>query len=96
MYAIRSYYGDLYRVMQWMFSELAVGHHRFANRGDKYQTPPVVFGGLLGADYEIINNKYRIKKIYGGLNWTPDLRSPLTEPGVNIKEGDYIISINVV
>ncbi len=85
---------DLYRVMQWMFSELSVGHHRFANRGDKYQIPPKVSVGLLGADYNIVNNRYQIKKIYGGLNWTPDLRSPLTEPGVNVNEGDFIISIN--
>ena len=42
-------------------------------------------GGLLGADYEVANGRYRFKKIYGGLNWTPNLRSPLTEPGVNVK-----------
>jgi tricorn protease len=51
-------------------------------------------GGLLGADYEISNNRYRIKKIYGGLNWTPDLRSPLTEPGVDVQTGDYILTVN--
>ena len=32
--------------------------------------------------------------IYGGLNWNPDLRSPLTEPGLNIKKGDYILAVN--
>ena len=85
---------DLYRVMQWMFSELAVGHHRFTSRGDKYQNPPKIKGGLLGADYKVVNNRFQITKIYGGLNWNPDLRSPLTEPGINIKEGDFIIAIN--
>ena len=84
---------DLYRVMQWMCSELAVGHHRFS-AGDRRVNPDVVVGGLLGADYEVNNNRYRVKKIYGGLNWTPDLRSPLTEPGVDVKVGDYIISVN--
>jgi tricorn protease len=54
----------------------------------------MVPGGLLGADYENNNNRYRIKKIYGGLNWTPDLRSPLTEPGVNVQVGDYILKVN--
>ncbi len=84
---------DLYRVMQWMCSELAVGHHRFSE-GDRRVNPAFVPGGLLGADYEVNNGRYRIKKIYGGLNWTPDLRSPLTEPGVDVKVGDYIIGVN--
>lgn len=85
---------DLYRVMQWMFSELAVGHHRFNSDGDQLNEPKEISGGLLGADYKMVNNRYQITKIYGGLNWTPDLKSPLTEPGVDISEGDYIISVN--
>ncbi len=85
---------DLYRVMQWMMSELAVGHHRFGSRGDRMNNPDRVSGGLLGADYEVANNRYRFKKIYGGLNWNPNLRSPLTEPGVNVKEGEYLLEVN--
>jgi tricorn protease len=85
---------DLYRIMEWMFSELAVGHHRFSSRGDSMRSFNNTPGGLLGADYEVVNNHYRIKKIYGGLNWTPALKSPLTEPGVSIKEGDYILEVN--
>jgi len=85
---------DLYRVMQWMFSELSVGHHRFSAFGDRRSNPDFIPGGLLGADYDVSNNRYRIKKIYGGLNWTPDLRSPLTEPGVDVQTGDYILSVN--
>ena len=85
---------DLYRVMQWMFREISVGHHRFNATGDRRVNPDFVPGGLLGADYETSNNRYRIKKIYGGLNWTPDLRSPLTEPGVNVQVGDYILKVN--
>ncbi len=85
---------DLYRVMQWMFSELSVGHHRFDASGDRRANPSFIPGGLLGADYEVKNNRYQIKKIYGGLNWSPELRSPLTEPGVNIQVGDYILEVN--
>jgi tricorn protease len=85
---------DLYRIMTWMFSELSVGHHRFSATGDRRVNTDIVPGGLLGADFETQNNRYRIKKIYGGLNWTPDLRSPLTEPGVNVQVGDYILAIN--
>lgn len=86
--------GDLYVMMQWMFSELGVGHHRFGSRGDHLNNPDRITGGLLGADYVVNNNRYQIKKIYGGLNWTPNLRSPLTEPGVNVAEGDYLIAVN--
>ncbi len=85
---------DLYRVMQWMFSELAVGHHRFTGRGDRLNDPVSVGGGLLGADYEVSENRYRFRKIYGGLNWNPGLRSPLTEPGIEVNEGDYLIAVN--
>ena len=41
-------------------------------------TPTTVPGGLLGADYDVENGRYRFKKVYGGLNWTPSCarRSP--------------------
>jgi tricorn protease len=85
---------DLYRIMQWMFSELSVGHHRFSATGDRRVNPDFIPGGLLGADYETVGNRYRIKKIYGGLNWSPELRSPLTEPGVDVQQGDFILAVN--
>ncbi|MEO5947017.1 MAG: PDZ domain-containing protein [Chitinophagaceae bacterium] len=85
---------DLNTLIQWMCSELSVGHHRLTSGGDYLHDPKTVSGGLLGADFTIEKNRYRIKKIYGGLNWNPNLRSPLTEPGVNAKEGDYIIAVN--
>ncbi len=85
--------GDLNRVITWMCSELAVGHHRTGG-GDRLEQPKSVPGGLLGADYEMANGRYRFKKVYGGLNWTPDLRSPLTEPGVDVKAGEYLLSVN--
>lgn len=84
---------DLNRVIQWMCSELGVGHHRVGG-GDRLNNPQRVGGGLLGADFSLENNRYRLKKIYGGLNWNPDLRSPLTEPGLNVKTGDYILAID--
>ncbi len=84
--------GDLNRVLQWMSSELAVGHHRVGG-GDPFSQPRSVPGGLLGADYSIENGRYRFKKVYGGLNWNPELRSPLTEPGVNVKTGEYLLAV---
>ncbi len=86
---------DLNRVMQWMFSELAVGHHRVGG-GDSLAETEGVPGGLLGADYAVENGRYRFKKIFGGLNWTPDLRSPLTEPGVDVKPGEYLLAVEGV
>jgi tricorn protease len=84
---------DLNRVMQWMFSELAVGHHRVGG-GDSLAETRNVPGGLLGADYEIANGRYRLKKVYGGLNWNPQMRAPLTEPGVNARAGEYLLAVN--
>lgn len=84
---------DLNRLIQWMCSELAVGHHRVGG-GEILSPATTIPVGLLGADYEIVNNRYRIKKIYGGLNWNPELRSPLTEPGINAKVGEYILAVN--
>ena len=85
---------DLNTLIQWLCSELAVGHHRITSVGDRLNVAPTVSGGLLGADFSVANNRYQLKKIYGGLNWNPNLRSPLTEPGVNAKEGDYILAVN--
>ena len=83
---------DLNRVIQWMCSELAVGHHRVGG-GDFPEAPARVAGGLLGADYAVENGRYRFKKVYGGLNWSPELRSPLTEPGVDVKAGEYLLAV---
>jgi tricorn protease len=76
-----------------MCSELAVGHHEVWG-GDYLHDPETIPGGLLGADYSIENGRYRFMKVYGGLNWNPELRSPLTEPGLNIKEGEYLLAVN--
>jgi len=84
---------DLNRVIQWMCSELAVGHHR-GGGGDLPDTGKAIPGGLLGADLDVANGRYRFTKIFGGLNWNPELRSPLTEPGVNVKPGEYLLAVN--
>ena len=83
---------DVNRVIQWMSSELTVGHHR-GGGGDRLETAKSVKGGLLGADYAVANGRYRFAKVYGGLNWNPELRSPLTEPGVNVRAGEYLLAV---
>ncbi|HMP58843.1 MAG TPA: PDZ domain-containing protein [Gemmatales bacterium] len=87
--------GDVYRVIRWMLSELAVGHS-YTTVGERFTERRSVGGGLLGADYEVANGRYRFKKIYSGLNFTADLRSPLTAPGVNVKEGEYLLAVRGV
>ena len=86
---------DINRVMRWMCSEVAVGHHRVGG-GDVRPDPDSVPGGLLGADFELADGRYRVKKVYGGLNWNGAMRAPLTEPGVRVKNGEFILSVNGV
>src|SRR6266576_1376722 len=84
--------GDLDRVIRWMLSELAVGHS-YLVPGERLHERKTVPGGLLGADYEIADGRYRFKKVYGGLNWSLELRSPLTVPGVDVKAGEYLLAV---
>lgn len=84
--------GDLYKVIRWMLSELAVGHS-YTTPGERLYDRKSTPGGLLGADYAVVDGRYQFKKIYGGLNWTPDLRSPLTAPGVDVKEGEFLLAV---
>ncbi len=86
---------DLTRVIQWMLSELAVGHS-YGGGGDSRRDTESVPGGLLGADYEVANGRYRFRKVYGGLNWTPSLRAPLTQPGVDVQAGEYLLAVEGV
>jgi len=67
--------------------------HTYVGGGD---TPEVkqVPGGLLGADYAIEHDRYRFARVYQGENWNPELRAPLTEPGVNVKAGDYLLAVS--
>jgi tricorn protease len=84
---------DLNRLIRWMCSELSVGHS-YSGGGDQLHSSNQVPGGLLGCDFSKEDGRYRFKKIYGGLNWNPGLRSPLTEPGVNVQEGEYLLAVN--
>lgn len=82
---------DLTYIFTEMLNQLTVGH-MFIGGGDQ-QRPNFVPGGLLGADYKIENGRYRFAKVYNGENWNPQLRAPLTQPGVNVKEGEYLLAV---
>ncbi|MEM1092185.1 MAG: PDZ domain-containing protein, partial [Pseudomonadota bacterium] len=83
----------LLRIMRWMASELAVGHS-YSTDGDSIEDPENVSVGLLGADYKIENNLYRFERIYGGLNWSPELKAPLAEAGVQVNVGDFLLAVD--
>jgi tricorn protease len=83
---------DLNYLFAQMLGELNVGH-MFVGGGDIPEVKPIQVG-LLGADYAIENGRYRFERIYNGENWDPQLHAPLTQPGVNIEVGDYLLAVN--
>jgi tricorn protease len=84
---------DLDFIFSDMWGELTIGH-LYVSPGAPADTPKRVSVGLLGADYEVANNRYRFARVYSGENWNPNLNAPLTEPGVNVKSGDYLLAVN--
>lgn len=86
---------DLTYIIGEMIGELNVGH-AYVNSGDKPE-PERIKTGLLGAKLSKHSSGYfRVDKILEGANWSDALRSPLNEIGVNVKEGDFIISVDGV
>ena len=83
---------DLTYILDQVNGELSVGHS-FVFGGD-YPEVEKSQVGLLGADFEIVQNSWKIKRIYTSENWNPDLSGPLDQPGFKIKEGSYIVGIN--
>ena len=83
---------DLNYVFADMMGEITVGHLGVGG-GDVPETK-TISSGLLGCDYRIENGRYRFSRIYDGENWNPDLKAPLTQPGVNVQEGEYLLAVN--
>jgi tricorn protease len=85
---------DLNYLLDNMGAEIAVGHSYV--RGGALPEVPSSPGGLLGADFAIDGGRYKIVRIYDNESWNPDLRAPLSAPGVEIAVGEYIVAINGV
>jgi len=83
---------DLNYLFAEMLGEITVSHLGVGGG----TTPEVrrVATGLLGADFSIENGHYRFARVYNGENWNPQLRAPLTQPGVNVVAGEYLLSVN--
>jgi tricorn protease len=90
LYALASR-DDLNYLFEEMLGELTTGHV-FVGGGE---LPDVkrVGGGLLGADYDVDRGRYRFARVYNGENWNPSLRAPLTQPGVNVRAGEYLLAV---
>tara|TARA_Y100001980_G_C14556878_1_gene352202 strand:+ start:67519 stop:70752 length:3234 start_codon:yes stop_codon:yes gene_type:complete len=83
---------DVNFVLGEMIGELNASH-TYRGGGDTEDTKNVNIG-YLGVDWEISNGYYRIKKIIEGAKWDVDTRSPLSEPGVDVKVGDHVLAVN--
>ncbi len=79
-------------ILDIMGGEVAVGHS-YTSGGDFPDIDRVPVG-LLGADYGVREGRFYIKKIYTGEDWNPGLSGPLSQPGMKVSEGDYIIKVN--
>jgi tricorn protease len=84
---------DLDYLLEELGAELSAGHV-YVSRGDEPGVPRVE-GGLLGAEIEADpSGVFRIARIFPGENWQEDFRSPLTEPGVHVEAGEYILAVD--
>ncbi len=83
---------ELTYLFQECLGEMTVGH-MFVGGGEKPETKKVKVG-LLGADYSLENGRYRFAKVFNGENWNPGNEAPLTQPGVNVKAGEYLLAVN--
>jgi len=84
------------RDLNYLFAEMLGGleiGHLGVGGGDLPEVGRVP-NGLLGADYRLENGRYRFARVYNGENWNPNLRAPLTQPGVGVKAGDYLLAVN--
>lgn len=85
---------DFTYVLDQLNGELSVGHS-FVGGGDypDVATPQI---GLLGADFEAHEGRWRIQRIFTMESWNPGLSAPLDRPGIRAKEGDYLVGVDGV
>ena len=84
---------DVERIIAWMLSELRVGHS-YSAAGAGLSEARKLRVGLLGADYRVQEGRYQFTKVFGGLNWRPDLRTPLRGPGIFVAEGEFLLAVD--
>jgi tricorn protease len=83
---------DFNQLLDMVSGEIAVGHSYV--RGGDYPDLDNPRTGLLGVDLEEADGGYRITRIYTGERWNPGLVGPLGQPGMDVKEGDFLVAID--
>ena len=83
---------DVNAVIGELIAELNASH-TYRGGGDT-QAGKSIPVGYLGVDWELAGGAYRIKRIIRGAPWDTEVRSPLDQPGVAVKEGDYVLAVN--
>jgi tricorn protease len=85
---------DLNYLFAEMLGELT-SSHVYASGGDMPTVTPVQEKvGLLGADFTVENDRYRITRVYNGESWNPDLAAPLAQPGAVVTAGEYLLAVD--
>lgn len=100
--AMKERYGSLidHAITRWdvnyiigeLIGELNASH-TYRGGGDTQEAEEVNVG-YLGVDWAMEGGFYKVKHIVRGAKWDAEMRSPLDEPGVPIKEGHYILAVN--
>lgn len=83
---------DLNVLLEEMTGHIAMGHTFVRGGAMPRQTPVNV--GLLGADYKVAEGRFQFDRILEGENWNPKLQAPLTQPGVNVARGEFLLAVN--
>ncbi len=83
---------DVNYVIGELIAELS-SSHTYRGGGDLEQAPRRGTG-VLGVDWAVDHGHYRIARILHGAPWDDEARSPLDQPGVDVKEGDYVLAVN--
>ena len=85
---------DLNYILGELIGELSTSH-TYVSGGD-LPAVPKVGTGLLGVDWSVdaASGLYRLNRIYRARDWNSDVAAPLGEPGLAVREGDFLISVN--
>jgi len=86
---------DMRFIIGEMIGELNTSH-TYVYGGDRKRRPETVSVGMLGADYsaDVEAGRYKITRIYKDVDWSRRIFPPLASPGIDVREGDYLISVN--
>lgn len=83
---------DLNYLFAEMLGQLSI-QHMYVAGGTKPELKDLKVG-LLGADFKIAGDRYQFARVFDGENWNPSAKAPLTQPGVNVKPGEFLLAVN--